>query len=346
MANRRMISQTVIDSDAFLSLDPMSRLLYYELATRADDDGLCNKMILIMSLCKASEKNLTELINKGFLIRFDSGVCAIVHWYIHNQVRKDRYHASVYKTERDALVINRNHLYMINASLASGYSACQKLIYKADTYAGHVITVNERFGTNDDYTDIIDIACEDDNTKLIDGKTTLDKPNGNHNATNVQPNNNHNAPNGQPDDNYSATNNQPIDSKRLPQSSPNQSSREEYNIDHINLPNTADKIRTMLMGFGIDVDSDDAKYIIDHCTPINIQATYSKFCIMNRSKIRNPTKYLTKMLRNCQNEFKACKTCKGTGTKRCQVLVDPNNPVSAMTYEDQKCPDCGGTGFI
>lgn len=346
MANRRMISQTVIDSDAFLSLDPMSRLLYYELAARADDDGLCNKMIFVMLICKASETNLTELINKGFLIRFDSGVCAIVHWYIHNQVRKDRYHASVYKTERDALVINRNHLYMINASLASGYSACQKLIYKADTYAGHVITVNERFGTKDDYNDIIDITAEDDNMKLINMKTANAQPNGNHNATNCQPNGNQNATNSQSADNSSATNNQPLDNQMLPQSSPNQSSREEYNIDHINLPNTADKIRTMLMGFGVDVDSADAMYIIDHCTPLDVQSTYAKFCLINRSNIRNPTKYLTTMLKNCHKRLKPCKTCKGRGIKQSAEPINPDDPNSKITYKEYKCPDCGGLGFI
>ena len=334
MANRRMISQTVIDSDAFLSLDPMSRLLYYELAARADDDGLCNRIIFIMLICKASDTNLTELINKGFLIRFDSGVCAIVHWYIHNQVRKDRYHASVYSTERDALVINKNHLYMIDASLASGYSACDKLIYRAESYSGNLITINERFGMHDDYTDIVDITDEN-NKKLIDMQKTNGSPNGNHNATN-----------GQSADSSSATNNQPLDNQMLPQSSPDQSSREEYNIEHINLPNTADKIRTMLMGFGIDVDSADAMYIIDHCTPLDVQSTYAKFCLINRSNIRNPTKYLTTMLKNCHKRLKPCKTCKGRGIKQSAEPINPDDPNSKITYKEYKCPDCGGLGFI
>lgn len=336
-----MISQTVIDSDAFLSLDPMSKLLYYELAARADDDGLCNRMIFIMIICKASDANLSELIDKGFLIKFESGVCAIVHWYIHNQVRRDRYHASVYTTERDALVINKNHLYMVNASLASGYSACQKLIYRADSYTGHVITVNERFGMRDD---IVDITAEDE--KLIDTKTTNAQPNGNHNAANGQPNGNHNATNGQSADNSNGTNSQPLDNQMLPQSSPDQSSREEYNIDHINLPNTADKIRTMLMGFGVDVDSADAMYIIDHCTPLDIQSTYAKFCLMNRSNIRNPTKYLTTMLKNCHQRLKTCKTCNGRGIKHSAEPINPDDPNSKITYKEYKCPDCEGIGYI
>ncbi len=42
MANRRMFSLDIIDSDAFLDMPNESQNLYFHLAMRADDDGFVN----------------------------------------------------------------------------------------------------------------------------------------------------------------------------------------------------------------------------------------------------------------------------------------------------------------
>ena len=39
MAQKRMFSLSVVDTDQFLEMPLSSRLLYYELGMRADDDG-------------------------------------------------------------------------------------------------------------------------------------------------------------------------------------------------------------------------------------------------------------------------------------------------------------------
>ena len=39
MAKKRMFSLSVVDTDLFLEMPVTSRLLYYELGMRADDDG-------------------------------------------------------------------------------------------------------------------------------------------------------------------------------------------------------------------------------------------------------------------------------------------------------------------
>lgn len=39
MAERRMISKKVVDTDLFLDMPVSTRLLYYDLSVRADDDG-------------------------------------------------------------------------------------------------------------------------------------------------------------------------------------------------------------------------------------------------------------------------------------------------------------------
>ena len=90
MANRRMFSKTVIDSDLFLDLPLSSQSLYFHLAMRADDEGFLNNAKNIRKMLGASEDDLKLLIAKGFLIWFDSGVCVIRHWDVHNYIRGDR----------------------------------------------------------------------------------------------------------------------------------------------------------------------------------------------------------------------------------------------------------------
>jgi len=60
MAERRMLTKQIIDSDAFLDLPQTTRLLYYDLVMRADDDGFVNapkKITLITGTSGNRHKN-------------------------------------------------------------------------------------------------------------------------------------------------------------------------------------------------------------------------------------------------------------------------------------------------
>ena len=83
MAERRMFAKTIIDSDAFLDMPVTARLLYYDLAMRADDDGFVNSPKKIMRMIGASQDDLSILCLRKFLIPFDNGVVVIKHWRIH-----------------------------------------------------------------------------------------------------------------------------------------------------------------------------------------------------------------------------------------------------------------------
>ena len=89
MAERRMFAKTIIDSDAFLDMPMSARLLYYDLAMRADDDGFINSPKKIMRFVGASMDDLNILAIRKFIIPFDNGVVVIKHWRIHNYIRKD-----------------------------------------------------------------------------------------------------------------------------------------------------------------------------------------------------------------------------------------------------------------
>lgn len=113
MAERRMFAKTIIDSDAFLDMPISARLLYYDLAMRADDDGFVNSPKKIMKFVGASLDDMNILIARKFVINFDSGVVVIKHWRIHNYIQSDRYNETKYKEEKAMLEFDENKAYRL-----------------------------------------------------------------------------------------------------------------------------------------------------------------------------------------------------------------------------------------
>ncbi len=113
MAERRMFAKTIIDSDAFIDMPVTSRLLYYDLAMRADDDGFVNSPKKIMRMIGASETDLAVLVQKKFIIPFDNGIVVIKHWRIHNYIRKDTYNETKYKEQKALLSYDENNAYTL-----------------------------------------------------------------------------------------------------------------------------------------------------------------------------------------------------------------------------------------
>ena len=111
MAERRMFAKTIIDSDAFLDMPVTARLLYYDLAMRADDDGFVNSPKKIMRMIGASKDDLSILIMRKFILPFDNGVVVIKHWRIHNYIRKDTYNQTPYLDEKAMLELDENKAY-------------------------------------------------------------------------------------------------------------------------------------------------------------------------------------------------------------------------------------------
>ena len=99
MANRRMISKTVLCADTFTELPARTRLLYVHLILEADDDGLIGTTKNALFLSGSNAKDLRTLVDKGYIIKFDSGVCAIRHWLLMNKVQGTRKAATAYVDE-------------------------------------------------------------------------------------------------------------------------------------------------------------------------------------------------------------------------------------------------------
>lgn len=114
MAQKRMFTMKIVDSDAFLDMPLSSQCLYFHLNMRADDDGFVGNTKRIMRMIGASEDDLKILLAKRFLIMFEDNVVVIKHWWLHNTLVKDRYHETTYTDEKAQLFIKENKAYTLN----------------------------------------------------------------------------------------------------------------------------------------------------------------------------------------------------------------------------------------
>ena len=106
MANKRMFSMKIVDTDAFMDMPQSSQLLYFHLSMRADDDGFISSPKKIMRMIGSSEDDYKVLIAKKFIVPFESGVCVVKHWLIHNLIRSDRYTETQYTKEKQFLTVD------------------------------------------------------------------------------------------------------------------------------------------------------------------------------------------------------------------------------------------------
>jgi len=111
MAERRMFTLKIVDSDAFLDMPMSAQALYFHLNMRADDDGFVNNPKKISRMIGASDDDLKILLAKRFVLGFESGVIVIKHWRMHNLLRKDRYNPTQYQEEFARLQLKDNGSY-------------------------------------------------------------------------------------------------------------------------------------------------------------------------------------------------------------------------------------------
>lgn len=113
MAQRRMFSPDIVESDAFLDMPVSSQALYFHLGMYADDDGFVNPK-KIMRLVGVQPDDLKVLISKRFVLPFENGVVVIKHWRINNLVRKDWYKETQYIEQKKLLVVKESGAYTDN----------------------------------------------------------------------------------------------------------------------------------------------------------------------------------------------------------------------------------------
>lgn len=122
MAERRMMSKKITDTDAFLDMPLTTQALYFHFLQNADDDGFVGSPNSIMRKVGASKNDYDLLMVKRFIIVFDSGICVIKHWRIHNYIQKDRYVETTFLKEKAQLKTEEN----------GAYTECIQNVYKLD----------------------------------------------------------------------------------------------------------------------------------------------------------------------------------------------------------------------
>lgn len=113
MAQRRMFSKSITESDAFIDMPLTTQALYFHLGMVADDEGFVDKPKAIMRLIGANQNDLDILIAKKFLLRFETGIVVIKHWKINNYLQVDRIAETNYKEERSELLLQDNGSYSL-----------------------------------------------------------------------------------------------------------------------------------------------------------------------------------------------------------------------------------------
>lgn len=111
MTQRRMFTDKITESDAFLDMPLTTQALYFHLCMNADDDGFVNRPKKIQRMIGASDDDLKLLLAKRFALAFDSGIIVIKHWRMHNLIRKDRYKETDYTEEKATLELKENGAY-------------------------------------------------------------------------------------------------------------------------------------------------------------------------------------------------------------------------------------------
>ena len=113
MAQKRMFTMKIVDSDAFLDMPVSAQLLYFHLGMRADDDGFVDRPKRVMKDVGVNEDDLKILIAKKFILTFDNGLLVIKHWRMHNTLSKNRYHETQYLEEKRMLLLKDNGAYSL-----------------------------------------------------------------------------------------------------------------------------------------------------------------------------------------------------------------------------------------
>lgn len=104
MARSRMVNKDFIAADLFRRMPISSRLLYFYLLIYADDDGFVDSPIRIMEEANASQLDYTILESNNLIIFFNTRICVVTDWHVHNNIPPSKYHPTRHQNEYKMLI--------------------------------------------------------------------------------------------------------------------------------------------------------------------------------------------------------------------------------------------------
>lgn len=120
MAQKRMFSLSVVDTDRFLEMPVSAQALYFHLGMHGDDDGFVASPRKIARAVGCNLDDLRLLAQKNYIIPFESGVIVIVDWGINNTLKNDRYKPTSYQDEKSSLFEGPKGNYLLRDGVQDG----------------------------------------------------------------------------------------------------------------------------------------------------------------------------------------------------------------------------------
>ena len=117
MAQKRMFSLHVVDTDRFTEMPASAQALYFHLGMHGDDDGFVSSPKKIQRAVGCSDDDLRLLAAKGYIIPFNSGVVVITDWRVNNTLKNDRYQPTIYADEKSTLLLEESGKYSLTCGV-------------------------------------------------------------------------------------------------------------------------------------------------------------------------------------------------------------------------------------
>lgn len=112
MAERRMISKSLLMDNRFLSLSNDTKTLYIYLLSFADDDGIVKRSMMIDSVLRVDDSNYSALEENGLIIpNQNDQIKVITDWNSLQSIRKDIYRQTTYLEVRSQLFMRTDYSY-------------------------------------------------------------------------------------------------------------------------------------------------------------------------------------------------------------------------------------------
>lgn len=148
MAQKRMFSLQVVDTDKFLDMPCSAQALYFHLGLHGDDDGFVSAPKKIARSSGCNDDDLRILAAKGFIIPFKSGVIVITDWKINNTLKNDRYHPTSCLEEKAMLQEDSSGRYYIGTNAEPECFQCGTNMEPEHNITEHSLTEHRVLGAD------------------------------------------------------------------------------------------------------------------------------------------------------------------------------------------------------
>lgn len=131
MAERRMISKSLLMDNRFLGLSNDTKTLYIYLLSFADDDGIVKRSMMIDSVLRVDDSNYSALEENGLIIpNQNDQIKVITDWNSLQSIRKDIYRQTTYLEVRSQLFMRTDYSYTKDPNDKNVFSSADDWIKK------------------------------------------------------------------------------------------------------------------------------------------------------------------------------------------------------------------------